>query len=118
MVHFELKEFDSPDLPGSGGMMTDQLLTQLDRARTIAGIPFKINSGFRTKSHNTAINGSPTSSHLNGSAVDIHCVDSGSRQKIVDSLISAGFKRLGIANTFIHADMDKNKNPAIWLYQS
>ena len=35
---------------------------------------------------------------------------------MVNALLNAGFRRIGIANTFIHADLDKQKPHAIWLY--
>jgi hypothetical protein len=48
LKHFKLSEFDSPDLPGSGKNMNPDFLKRLDEAREIAGVPFNINSGFRT----------------------------------------------------------------------
>ena len=49
MLHFELSEFDSPDEIGSGSRMQSSTLQMLDDARGIAGVPFRINSGFRSK---------------------------------------------------------------------
>ena len=116
MIYFDYEEFDSPDKLGSGKNMKPHVLDMLDVARGSAGIPFKINSGFRTEHHNRLIGGSPTSSHLNGFAVDIHCVDSSSRERIIYGLVKAGFQRIGIAKTFIHTDLDPFKKPSIWLY--
>lgn len=121
LKYFELSEFDSPDSKGSGSNMTRDFLKKLDRARGIAKVPFKISSGFRTPQHNVNLKeqgykASANSSHLKGCAADIICKDSGTRQKIVDGLIQAGFTRIGIAKTFIHCDTDKDKNDAIWLY--
>ncbi len=114
--HFKISEFDSPDVKGSGYMMDDEFLEMLDDARELAGIPFKINSGYRTPTHNAKVGGKPTSSHPKGLAADISCKNDRDRQKIVDSLISVGFSRIGIARTFIHVDLDHDKNDAIWLY--
>ena len=47
LKHFTLSEFDSPDAPGSGAKMKPEFLQRLDNARSIAKIPFGINSGFR-----------------------------------------------------------------------
>ena len=116
MKHFHISEFDSPDLENSGAYMKQEFLEKIDKARSIANIPFKINSGFRTITHNKKIGGSENSSHMNGVACDIHCVDSHSRQIIVNALIQAGFTRIGIAKTFVHADTDQFKNDALWLY--
>ena len=117
MLHFELHEFDSPDEKGSGKHMHDPFLQMLDDARGIAGIPFKINSGFRSESHNSYVGGKVNSSHLFGYAADIHCTDSRSRYIIIDALTQAGFNRFGIGNTFIHVDNDPDKNPRVsWVY--
>lgn len=116
MSYFQEKEFESPDAPGSGSKMISYMVQRLERARGVAGLPFKINSGYRTEAHNKKIKGSPTSSHLGGWAVDIHCNNSKDRLYILTGLIDAGFLRIGIAKTFIHADIDPNKSPAIWLY--
>ena len=53
--YFKTEEFDSPDLPGSGQLMQEDFMYKLDKAREIAGIGFKINSGMRTVSHNAKV---------------------------------------------------------------
>jgi uncharacterized protein YcbK (DUF882 family) len=117
LKHFKLSEFDSPDLPGSGERMDEDFLKLLDKARSIANTPFKINSGYRTPSHNSKVGGKSSSSHLKGMAADIHCNDDASRSLIVQALIEVGFTRIGIAKTFIHVDNDKAKNSnRIWVY--
>ena len=55
LKYFTLDEFDSPDLPNSGVNMDSNFLQKLEAAREIAGIPFKINSGYRTQEHHQAI---------------------------------------------------------------
>jgi len=117
MLHFELNEFDSPDDQGSGKYMDESFLSMLDDARGIAGIPFAINSGFRTPSHNAYVGGKKQSSHQFGYAVDLHCTDSRSRFIIIDALIKAGFSRIGIAKSFIHVDNDPDKDGKVsWVY--
>ena len=122
MLHFEISEFDSPDEIGSGSNMDSAFLQMLDDARGIAGIPFRITSGFRTPSHNAYVGGvqpslkSKGSSHLFGYAAYIACNNSADREVILNSLIRAGFRRVGIANGFIHVDNDPDKNAAVWLY--
>ena len=117
MLHFELNEFDSPDEQGSGKYMDEGFLSMLDDARGIAGIPFIINSGFRSKSHNAYVGGKEQSSHLFGYAVDLHCTGSRERSIIISSLQKAGFNRFGIGNTFIHCDSDPDKiSNVIWTY--
>ena len=116
LKYFKLSEFASPDLPGSESEMCDDFLQMIDNARGIAGIPFKINSGMRTIAHNRSLGSKDTSSHIIGCAADIHCNNSVDRSKIVAALIQAGFRRLGIAETFVHCDCDERKPNAIWLY--
>lgn len=99
------------------GNMNQEFLLKLDRAREVAQIPFKINSAYRTPEHNAKIGGKPNSSHLKGLAVDISVRDSRSRFIVLNALISVGFNRIGIADTFIHVDLDKDKSQqVIWTY--
>lgn len=118
MVYFNYSEFDSPDLPGSGHRyMNPEFLKMLDNARHYAGVPFKINSGYRSKEHNFRIGGSKQSSHMKGLAADISAKSSLYRYKIINALLAAGFTRIGIADTFIHVDMDTDKvQNVIWTY--
>lgn len=117
MKYFNCSEFDSPDEVGSGENMDKLFLAKLDYARGLAGIPFHINSGYRTAEHNKAVGGVYNSSHTKGLAADIRCVDDASRSTILQALIAAGFDRFGIAKTFIHVDNDTSKNSnRIWVY--
>tara|TARA_R110000787_G_scaffold3786_2_gene14601 strand:+ start:17 stop:397 length:381 start_codon:yes stop_codon:yes gene_type:complete len=126
MLHFEKHEFDSPDLPSSGVNMDDGFLQMLDDARGIAGIPFNITSGYRTKEYNKDLlkrgyKASKNSSHLIGKAVDISVQSGNERYIILNALIQAGFRRLGVAKTFIHCDSDSieqggTKPNSVWTY--
>jgi len=116
LKHFDLSEFDSPDQPGSGEEMKMPFLRKLDAARSMAGTPFKITSGYRTQKHNDKVGGVVNSAHLRGWAADIAC-NTSNRYAILHALLDAGFNRIGIANTFIHVDCDPTKNPCkIWTY--
>ena len=115
--YFELSEFDSPDAEGTGELMNEETLQMLDRAREIAGVPFKINSGFRTEEHNESVGGKPNSAHTRGYAVDIHVQGNRHRMLILNALVQVGFNRIGIAKTFIHADNDPDlPQDVAWLY--
>lgn len=117
LKYFKVSEFDSPDKPGSGALMDEMFLNALDDARGIAGIPFTITSGFRTKEHNDRVGGVDSSAHTAGYAVDIACRDSRSRWLIINALTLCGFNRIGIADTFIHVDADPSKpENVIWTY--
>jgi len=122
LKHFDFEEFDCPSLEGSGlpttdgGKMNLDFLHKLDEAREIAGVPFIITSGYRTPQHNLDVGGRVGSSHIKGLAVDISCDNSGNRERILTALIQVGFRRIGIAKSFIHTDLDHDKPNAIWLY--
>jgi len=88
----------------------------LDYARRSAGIPFHINSGFRTLDHNEKVGGVIGSAHTKGVAADIQAKTSFERYIILKSLLSVGFNRLGIYSTFIHVDMDNDKNQNVIWY--
>ena len=91
--YFNFEEFDSPDEIGSG-------LPKCQNG--------KMDLGF--------LHGRIGSSHLKGFAVDISCTTSVQRTAIIQGLIKTGFTRIGIGKTFIHVDLDNNKQSAIWLY--
>jgi len=96
--------------------MDEEFLQRLDQARAFADIPFIINSAYRSPNHPLSIK-NPSSSHIKGLAVDIKATDNATRFKIIDALIFVGFKRIGIADTFIHVDMDYGKRQdIIWTY--
>jgi len=119
--YFTLSEFDSPDLPNSGINMDSGFLTKLEEARAIAGIPFRITSGYRTKEYNQSLRdkgykASPNSSHLIGVAADIAVSSGHDRYVVLNALIRAGFKRIGVAKTFIHCDTDDSKPNSVWTY--
>ena len=124
LKHFQYEEFDSPDLPNSGATNMDRnFLSMLDDARGIAGIPFKISSGYRTDKYNQSLSArgysaSPNSSHLKGEAADIVCKNSADRWTILTALQKAGLRRIGIASSFIHVDSSDlwKSSPVIWTY--
>tara|TARA_R100001510_G_C7630864_1_gene189732 strand:+ start:195 stop:581 length:387 start_codon:yes stop_codon:yes gene_type:complete len=119
LKYFKLSEFDSPDEPNSGSKMDKKFLEKLDYARHNAGIPFKINSGYRTKAWNSKVGGRVGSSHTGdvGRAADIAYNGSRDRYIIVKSLMEVGITRIGIGKSFVHCDVDKQKDQeVIWLY--
>ena len=117
MKYFTYTEFDSPDEVGSGKKMHPDILEMLDQARDKYDKPIKITSGYRTEKHNDKVGGTPNSIHLKGLAADIACASSVDRYHLINCLLDVGFKRIGIANTFIHVDIDTEKaNEVIWTY--
>ena len=116
IIHnFKKKEFICPCCGLE--IMDLKFIMMIDSAREIAGIPFRINSGYRCKKHNIEIGGSEDSSHMDGLACDIMCVNSIQRGIIMRALIEVGFRRIGIADNFLHVDFDKSKVECFWLYK-
>lgn len=121
LKYFNLSEFDSPDHEGSHVNMDSNFLQLLDKAREIAGVPFRITSGYRTKSYNESLRAkgykaSPNSSHTKGVAVDIAISSGSERWVILNALIQVGVRRFGISSNFLHADVDADKPNAVWTY--
>jgi len=117
--HFKASEFTCKCC-GKGGIK-ESTREKLEAARNIAGTPFKITSGFRCKKKQAVLialgKSAPDSSHPKGYAVDIYASNSNKRWLIVDSLIKAGFKRIGIGKDFIHVDNDPDKPVCLmWGY--
>jgi len=123
--YFTYSEFDQPGLPNSGEQyMSDEFISMLDECRKIYGKPMKINSGYRSESYqkelakryNTGV--AKNSPHTEGIAADIHVGNSKDRWLLINSLISAGFTRIGIASNFLHADIsDSRSDLVIWHYK-
>ncbi len=117
MEYFTFKEFDCPCQKGSGRSMDKDFLIQLDTARAIAGIPFKITSGYRTKEHNKKVGGVAQSSHLKGLAADISIPNSTNRFIVISALLEVGITRIGVGKNFLHCDCDKEKSQSVmWTY--
>ncbi|HEY7805266.1 MAG TPA: D-Ala-D-Ala carboxypeptidase family metallohydrolase [Orrella sp.] len=116
MRHFKPSEFACKCGCGKAEMNEDTLF-KLDFARHLADIPFVVTSGYRCEAHNRRVGGKSNSAHTRGYAVDIRVNNSAARYAILDALMRAGFNRIGIANTFIHADDDPNLPPNVmWNY--
>ena len=89
----------------------------INAARDYSSVKFVINSGDRCEVHNKNEGGSETSSHLKGLACDIACSNDRDRFIIIQALLKAGFKRIGISKNFIHVDYDCEKDiNVIWMY--
>lgn len=116
-VYFQEKEFNRCTPGCSLQDMNQDFIKKLDNARRIAGIPFVINSAFRSVEYEKAHGRKGTSSHTLGRAVDIRCNTDENRIIIVDALLRAGFNRIGIAKTYIHVDdSPKHKQRVMWDY--
>ena len=92
------------------------LVEKLQELRDEVGKPIRVTSGCRCASHNRAIGGGLVSSHQSGLAADIDCSSSPERMNIIPAACRM-FRRVGIAETFIHLDIDLSKDQdVIWTY--
>ena len=118
--YFNMSEFDEPGLPGSGKEYMDvNLLMILDNMRHRSGIPYKINSGYRSSEYNKKIGGAENSAHIKGKAVDISATTSSQKYLIIEAAIQLGIQRIGVGDNFIHIDIqEKPEKPTkvIWTY--
>lgn len=114
---FSESEFKRASPSGSLQNMKQSTMDRFDMARQYAGIPFVINSAFRSHEWERSRGRSGTGSHTLGQALDIRATNDRTRGKVLLGLIRAGFTRIGIAKTYIHADdSQKHTQEVVWLY--
>lgn len=112
--YFKESEFRSATPSCSLNDMDPDFMQKLDDARTLCSYPFVINSAYRSKEYELSKGRPGTSSHCKGLAVDISCITSICRLKMLLALLAVGFRRIGIYSTFLHVDMDVSKPVSIW----
>lgn len=120
--NFKPHEFDSPDQKGSGKKMRKEFIEKLQQARTIAGIPFNINSGYRTPFWNRKKGGVKSSEHCLGLAADIDFKpdDINEFWTIYNAAKKVGFVRIGLyfdnrdGESFIHLGVSKDHPQRSW----
>ena len=115
-AHFSRHEFACQC--GCGYDAVDpRLIETLEFARSAVGGPLHITSGCRCDAHNLAVGGVENSAHTRGKAADISCVDARTRHRLVQALLEAGAFGVGVAKSFVHADIDvRLPRPALWGY--
>ena len=81
------------------------LVNMLQDSRNATALTYVLASGCRCKKHNKEVGGKPNSAHLRGNAVDIKCITSQMRYRMVQDLIRR-FRRIEIRDSWIHMDID------------
>lgn len=109
-------EFQRATPPCSIDDMDEFFMRRLDIAREIAGIPFRINSAYRTIQYELEQGRDGTSTHTKGLAVDIDYDNPTEAYKIVTALMDVGFSRIIIYKSWIHVDADPVKVKPILKY--
>lgn len=114
--HFRRSEFQCA-CPCKADHIQPVFIAHLEDARRKYGGPMMITSGVRCPEHNAKVGGVPDSAHVTGWAADIACTTSDQRFKLINALLSAGFKRIGVASNFVHCDLDPSKpENLMWTY--
>ena len=115
--YFQEREFKKCVPPCSLQDMNQGLMWKIDNAREMAGIPFVLNSAYRSVEYEKSKGRKGNSAHTRGMAVDIRCNTSQNRMKILKALLDNGFNRIGIGKTYIHADCDSSLTQnVVWHY--
>jgi uncharacterized protein YcbK (DUF882 family) len=107
----------SPDQPDSWHLLQPHLMIRLDALRGLMGKPFRINSGFRTASHNERVGGAPRSAHVLGLAVDVSTAGwtREERGRLVRAARQLGFRGIGVETNYVHLDVQARD--AAWIYR-
>jgi uncharacterized protein YcbK (DUF882 family) len=114
---FSEREFQRAAPGGSLQNMNQEFISKLDRTRERAGIPFVVNSAFRSVEHERRQGRAGTSSHTTGRAIDIRCNTDRNRFLILRAAFAEGWNRIGVHPTFIHLDDSPNHTPeVVWFY--
>jgi len=56
-THFTPQEFDDPTTPGTGDLVSQKLVSTLEKIRERCGFPLQVTSGVRTFTHNAQVGG-------------------------------------------------------------
>ena len=127
IAHFAPAEFDSPDAPGSGGLLMDAgFMKKVNTLRNILAAPLTVSSGYRTPEHNKQVSETgATGPHTTGRAVDF-LVEGELAYKLIGLAFSCGFTGIGVSQKgphgrrFVHLDdltaADGFPRPRVWSY--
>lgn len=86
--------------------MNEDFMLKMDQAREIAGIPFKINSGFRCSRWNARLTKGKRSTgrHTHGEALDLDINNAEDRAAVVNACVKSGLVSFELAKSYMHVD--------------
>jgi len=102
----KIKQFASPNLPGSEIYMDTVFLSKLNSLAKAIPEGINITSGYYTTDDYDISSDKRDLAHLRGLAAHITCLDDHKRFLIIMLAIQRGIFRIGIGKTFIHLDID------------
>ena len=100
------------DCCGGSAPMHPELVIALQHLRDLAGVPLKVNSGFRCIKHNKEVGGKPDSYHPLGMAADVAVPPRMSAVQLValaEQVPQFANGGIGIYSTWIHVDVRSGK---------
>ena len=116
--NFLVSEFRSPDGKDKAARMDPVFMTKLQAIRDELGKSIVINSAIRSKEHNRLVGGKSNSQHL---VRPCACADISTKgwhpttkHKFLELVFRYGFTGVGVADTFVHIDLRKQRS--IWTY--
>lgn len=112
-THFGWHEFACRCGCGGNGTQVE-LIQRLEQARVIYGRSILVTSGYRCPDRDALVAGK--GNHTTGLAADLACTSGADRLDLVTALLAVGFRRIGIAERFVHADLVDARPDSIWLY--
>jgi uncharacterized protein YcbK (DUF882 family) len=78
--------------------------------------PVIVNSGIRCRYWNQHEGGTGTQ-HIDAEAADLRVDGSRERYQMVEAAYKAGFRRIGVAKTFVHVDVGEDADKdVLWMY--
>lgn len=102
--HFTAAEFRHAVPSCDPVQMTASFMEAIERIRERSGVPMRINSAFRSQEYERSKGRSGNSYHCVGSALDVRCVNSVSRYKLVEACLHFGELSMVLHPTYIHFD--------------
>lgn len=93
------------------------LVERLLHVQRLCGFPLVITSAYRSQEYERSKGRKGTSSHCRRLAVDVSCIDSHTRFKVLFACLYADIPRIGVGRRFLHLDIDETKaHPIIFHY--
>lgn len=92
-------------------------LEKLQELRDRFNRPMFVNSGYRCRERNFAVNGVKGSKHMEGLAADISTLNwnAKERYRFMQEAFDLGFTGVGVARTYIHLDT-READGVTWVY--
>lgn len=115
------EKLGSPDKKNSIANMKPEMARRLKKVKALwekRGYRGKLraNSGYRTDTHNKKVGGVEKSEHTSGEGIDIAMPSANRSMEFAIQASKSGFKRIGVAKSFVHLGISKKLPQVAWTY--